>query len=117
VGVTAYAFVAVTTRDLPRAHAFWTGALGFPVTEEAAGYFIVDAGGLRLCVDLEDGSTHQAGGTDPVIGLLVDDVGATLASLEGHGISPVEGPKQGGGGAWAAIEDPDGRRIILTESP
>src|SRR5881397_354837 len=57
-----YSFVAITTLDVGRARRFWSGILGFPVTEEEPGqFFIVDAGGLRLCVDLADGDVHRSG--------------------------------------------------------
>src|SRR2546426_7570634 len=63
-------FVSLTTSDLGRARRFWVEALGFPIIEEREGdYFIVDAGGLRLCVDAADGDLHRSGGSDPVIGV------------------------------------------------
>ena len=112
-----YSFVAVTTKDLARAKAFWVGALGCAVTEELDGHHvIVDAGGLRLCVDAEDGDVHRSGGADPVIGLKVRSLPETLRALAGRGIRPVEGPTRGSRGAWARIEDPDGRCVILSEA-
>ena len=68
-----YSFVAITTLDLDRARRFWVDALGFPVSEEeeAGHFFIVDAGGLRLCIDVADDDIHKPGSTDPVIGLEV----------------------------------------------
>lgn len=62
--------------------------LGFPVTEERRGeFFIIDAGGLRLCVDLADGEIHFPGTTDPVIGLKVRSLPATLGTLVARGIN------------------------------
>jgi hypothetical protein len=70
--------VAITTTDLPRHRVFWVDQLGFTITEEKEGkFFIVDAGGLRLCVDLADGDINIACGGDPVIGLKVDSVQGT----------------------------------------
>jgi catechol 2,3-dioxygenase-like lactoylglutathione lyase family enzyme len=112
-----YAFVAVTTRDLDRARAFWAGQLGFQVTEEKPGqFFMVDAGGLRLCVDLADGETNTGGGGDPEIGFRVRSVAETIALLQDRGLTPVKGPVTDERGCWAAIRDPDGRAIILTET-
>ncbi len=112
-----YSFVAVTTKDLPAARRFWVEQLGCPVTEERAGeFFIVDAGGLRLCVDLPDGEIHFLGSTDPVIGLKVRSLQACLGTLTARGnterAEPVFAPK----GSYAIIHDPDGRAIVLTEA-
>jgi catechol 2,3-dioxygenase-like lactoylglutathione lyase family enzyme len=115
--IERYSFVAITTLDLARAHWFWTEALGFPVTEERAGdFFIVDAGGLRLCLDLADGDVHQAGSSDPVIGLKVVSVKEELKRLAPLGITAFKGPLNGERGAYAEIRDPDGRIVILTEA-
>ena len=112
-----YSFVAVTTTDLARARAFWVGAMGGRVTEEEPGHHaIVDVGGLRLCLDVEDGDVHRAGGSDPVVGLHVRDLSASLSTLAARGVRPVEGPTKGRRGSWARIEDPDGRCVVLTEA-
>lgn len=111
-----YSFVAVTARDLAGSRTFWVDQLGFPVTEEERGhYFIVDAGGLRLCVDTEDGDIHKRGSTDPVIGLKVSSLAKTLGDLAKRGVRPSKGPVPGKRGAWAEIRDPDGRAVVLTE--
>lgn len=114
-----YSFVALTTKNLKLARDFWIGALGFVVTEEEPEhFFIVDAGGLRLCIDAEDGAVHVAGGTDPVIGLKVESVERALATLRERGVlaaqGPVEMPRKGG--HYAVVRDPDGRAVILTEA-
>jgi catechol 2,3-dioxygenase-like lactoylglutathione lyase family enzyme len=112
-----YSFVALTTEDLGRARRFWVERLGFAVTEEEAGhFFIVDAGGLRLCVDLADGKIHVAGGTDPVIGLKVRSLDEALGELAQRGVVPSEGPFRGEREGYAVLRDPDGRAVILTET-
>ena len=112
-----YSFVALTTIDLAKARHFWVEQLGFKVTEERDGhFFIVDAGGLRLCVDLADGDTHVAGGTDPVIGLKVQSVEAVVASLRERGLSPEKEVTSGRRGAYAIFRDPDRRPVIVTEA-
>jgi catechol 2,3-dioxygenase-like lactoylglutathione lyase family enzyme len=115
--IERYSFVAVTTRDLPRARAFWADAMGFSVTEEEPGhFFIVDAGGLRLCVDTADGAIHVPGGTDPVVGLKVASLERTLALLRERGLRPDQEPTPGTRGAYALLRDPDGRPVVLTEA-
>jgi catechol 2,3-dioxygenase-like lactoylglutathione lyase family enzyme len=77
-----YAFVAITSTDLAAARRFWVDQLGCAVTEDRPGeFFIVDAGGLRLCIDRPDGGVHRAGGSDPTIGLKVAAVDAVLTAL------------------------------------
>ncbi len=112
-----YSFVALTTTDLGRQRAFWVDQLGFPVSEEKPGeFFIVDAGGLRLCVDLADGDVHVAGGRDPVIGLRVDSLTEALAVLAGRGVRVPENATPAPKGPYAVLRDPDGRAVILTEA-
>src|SRR2546427_46367 len=85
--VERYSFVAITTSDLDRVRQFWVNALGFPITEEEAGhFFIVDAGGLRLCVDLADDDIHKTGGSDPAIGSKVQSVSEVLSQLANLGM-------------------------------
>jgi catechol 2,3-dioxygenase-like lactoylglutathione lyase family enzyme len=112
-----YSFVAVTTTDLARAKHFWSEQLGFAVTEERAGHhIIVDAGGLRLCLDLPDGDHHKTSGADPVIGLKVASLEKALAALRQRGVEPTEGPVVGHRGAYAVLRDPDGRSVVVTEA-
>src|SRR5712691_8294854 len=115
--IVGYSFVALTTADLARQRTFWVDQLGFAISEEKQGeFFIVDAGGLRLCVDLADGDIHVAGGTDPVIGLKVDSVRKTLAALAARGVTVPEKPTFAQRGSYAVVRDPDGRAVILTEA-
>jgi catechol 2,3-dioxygenase-like lactoylglutathione lyase family enzyme len=112
-----YSFVAVTTRDLRRARSFWVEQLGCPVTEEASGeFFIVDAGGLRLCVDLPDGDVHVPGGSDPVIGFRVRSVDDLMQVLSARGLAIHKQSAPGGRRRWVEVRDPDGRPVIFTET-
>ncbi len=113
--IERYSFVTVTTENLERARDFWVGALGFPVTEEQAGqFFIVNAGGLRLCVDLAD-EIHRVVSTDPIIGFRVASVPKVLDALTKQGIKSEPAVAPATKGARAEIRDPDGRIVILTE--
>src|SRR5712672_198334 len=83
-----YTFVMVTTQNLASARKFWVEQLGFLVTEERPGqYFIVDAGGLRLWIDLKENEERVVRGSDPAIGLQVRSVEMVLNSLAARGIS------------------------------
>lgn len=112
-----YAFVAVTSPDLGAARRFWVDQLGCAITEDRPGeFFIVDAGGRRLCIDRPDGRVHRAGGSDPTIGLKVESVDAALDALAAHGWEGRPQTVQAGSGRYAVIHDPDGHAVILTES-
>ena len=114
--IVRYSFVALTTTDLASQRTFWVDQLRFEVSEEKAGeFFIVSAGGLRLCIDLADGDVHVAGGTDPVIGLKVDSLQRTLSELAGRGVVVPEEKISAHRGPYAVVRDPDGRAVILTE--
>ena len=109
-----YSFVAITTRNLPAARHFWVGQLGCRVLEERVDdYFIVDAGGLRLCIDLADGENHKTGSTDPVIGFKVSSVAEVLEDLRERGWYEELIHKVAD--THAILHDPDGRAVVMTE--
>ncbi len=111
-----HAFVAVTSSDLAAARRFWVEILECGVLREEAGhYFMVDAGGVHLCVDTADGDLHRPGSTDPVIGLRVAALEGALSALAARGLRPERGPEKGRDGLWALLRDPDGRPVVLTE--
>jgi len=109
-----YSFVAITTRNLAAARQFWVEQLGCRVTEERVDdYFIVDAGGLRLCIDLADGENHVEGSTDPVLGFKVASLREVLERLHDEGLYETLVRKVAD--THAVIHDPDGRSVVLTE--
>jgi hypothetical protein len=108
--------MAMTTGDLGRAREFWVGLLACPILEEREGeYFIVDAGGLKLCVDI-DGRREGDVASDPVIAFKIASVRDVVAMLRTRGVSVVKVDTSEDNGTWAEIRDPDGRPILLTES-
>jgi catechol 2,3-dioxygenase-like lactoylglutathione lyase family enzyme len=112
-----YTFVMVTTRNLAAARRFWVEQLGFPVTEDRPGEsFIVDAGGLRLWIDLKDSEEKAVRGSDPAIGLKVRSVEMVLETLAARGITEKAEPLSANTGLYAIIHDPDGRSVVLTET-
>ena len=111
-----YSFVAVTTANLDSARVFWSQGLGFPITQDKPGeFFMVDAGGLRLCVDLADGSAHKAPGNDPIIGLKVASIREAMVALNKKGIAVARGPVTTERGSYVELRDPDGRLVVVTE--
>jgi catechol 2,3-dioxygenase-like lactoylglutathione lyase family enzyme len=111
-----HAFVALTSTDIPASRAFWVDALGLPVLREEEGhFFMVDAGGVRLCLDLADGDLHRPGSSDPVVGLKVGDLDPALVALKERGLQPFRGPVLTGKGRYAVFHDPDGHPVVVTE--
>jgi catechol 2,3-dioxygenase-like lactoylglutathione lyase family enzyme len=111
-----YSFVRIATLDLDQARAFWVDALGFPVTEEMAGhFFILDAGGLRLCVDRADRDIPRTS-SDTAIGLKVRSISDAIRSLASKGLIRADvQPERGERGNYVTLRDPDGRAVIITE--
>ena len=110
-----YTFMAVTTADLARARTFWVDHLLCPIIEEASGdYFIVDAGGLKLCVDVDE-TRREAAGADPVIAFRVSSIVDIVSALRSRGVSIIKEEIGAEAGKWAEIHDPDGHTILLTE--
>lgn len=113
--IERYAFVAITTRDLTAARDFWIGKLGFRILDEQAGkFFMVDAGGLRLCIDREETEMYRVKGVDPTLGFKVRSLHETVRALRMRGVAvgtPVAVPR----GAYAELHDPDGHTIVVTE--
>jgi len=115
--VERYSSVALSTCDLARARSFWVDQLEFAVTQEEIGrFFIIDAGTLRLRVNLADGDIHRPGSTDPIFSFKVASVTATLAGLAARDVNAYRGPRVGPLGASAELRDPDGRTLVLTEA-
>lgn len=112
-----YTFVMVSTRNLASARRFWVQQLGFPITEERPGEsFIVDAGGLRLWIDLKESDERAVRGPDPAIGLKVRSVQMVLDALAARGLTEKSEPLSANTGSYAIIHDPDGRPVVLTET-
>jgi catechol 2,3-dioxygenase-like lactoylglutathione lyase family enzyme len=106
--------LSLSARDLPRARAFYSVALGFPVVEEIDGRsFVVDAGGVQLHVDMS-GTRSPLADAEPRLSFRTGELGRRCASLRDHGVS-VEGPISSPGGAYARLSDPDGHPITLFE--
>jgi len=108
-------FLAMTTGDLERARSFWVDQLLCPIIEEEEGeYVIIDAGGLKLCIDAEAGR-GLGDERDPVIAFVVSSLTDVVAALQTRGVTIVKVDTSAESGQWAEIRDPDGHTILLTE--
>lgn len=108
-------FVAISTKDLPRAVEFYGNILGLErsVYLEERNYAEFEIGNLTLSViDAEKmGMTHSARGHE--IALHVDDVATARATLEGRGVEFRGDTFDTGVCHMALFADPDGNPLML----
>ena len=126
--MTRYLHTMVRITDPDKSRAFYE-ALGMEFRRdmdivrngerEATNYFFGVPGQeeeLELTFN-HDGRTYELGTGYGHIALAVDDMAATLASLEEQGIEPEREPYRlrDGGSLLCFVQDPDGYRIELIE--
>jgi predicted enzyme related to lactoylglutathione lyase len=108
-------FVAVSTKDLPKAVDFYGNILGLErsVYLEERNYAEFEIGNVTLSViDAEKmGMEHQVKGHE--IALHVDDVEAARATLEGRGVEFRGDTFDTGVCHMALFSDPDGNPLML----
>ena len=105
--------LALTTKDLARARAFYSGKLGFRVLSDDDKSFVIDAGGIRLHVD-RDGARAPLAQAEPRLVFHTDGLSRRCSELRDLGVS-VEGPRPSARGSFAELSDPDGHPIVLWE--
>jgi predicted enzyme related to lactoylglutathione lyase len=113
--ITGVDFVAVSTRDLPRAVEFYGETLGLErsVYLEERNYAEFEAGELTLSVmdAAQMGMEHSVRGHE--IALHVDDVAAARATLEERGVQFRGDTFDTGVCHMALFNDPDGNPLML----
>ena len=81
--------IAVITKDLPRATAFYRDTLGLPFLFEAPNLAFFQCGGVRLMLGpAEAGFEHASS----ILYFDVDDIVAAHRTLEGRGVKFRDGP-------------------------
>ncbi len=106
--------LSLTSKDLARARAFYAGKLGFKVLEDCDNKsFIVDAGGVKLHVDVE-GARSPLAQAEPRMVFQTSELSQRCTALRDLGVS-VEGPRRVDDGVIAELSDPDGHPITLVE--
>ena len=108
-------FLELRTAHIGLARTFWVDQLGFSVIEEEPGnFFAVDAGGLRLCIDVAD-----APGVDVddsmMIGFKVRSIVEAALQLAMRGLRASEPPRPTASRPFLRLRDPDGRLVVLME--
>lgn len=120
------AVVRYQVRDVERSIAFYTRHLGFERTQSSGAVFAtVSRGDLHLLLSgpqssgsrpMPDGRRQEPGGWNRIV-LYVDDLAATLATLQAAGARVRNEVEVGPGGKQVQLEDPDGNPIELHEAP
>jgi extradiol dioxygenase family protein len=108
--------IALSTRDLPNAVAFYRDVLGLPLMFEVSGMAFFDAGGMRLMI----GPAHHQGPLQNNTYVYFDagDWRATETALEGRGLKferPAEIVQRADGKEHAIrfFKDPDGNALAI----
>lgn len=120
------AVVRYQVRDVERAIAFYTGHLGFRLTQRSGPMFAtVSRGDLHLLFSgpgasgsrpMPDGRRQEPGGWNRIV-LYVDDLDAIVAVLGAADTAFRNEVEVGPGGRQIQVEDPDGNPIELHEAP
>lgn len=122
---THAAVVRYQVRDMGRAVDFYTGNLGFKLTQSAGPVTIVSRGDLHLILSgpsasgsrpMPDGRQQETGGWNRVV-LYVEDLEATVTTLTAAGARFRNRMEAGPGGKQILVEDPDGNPVELHEGP
>lgn len=122
---TKAAVVRYQVGDVDRALAFYTQHLGFRLAQRAGPVTIISRGDLHLILSgpgssgaraMPDGREQKPGGWNRIV-LYVDDIDATIASLEEAGTKFRNEVESGPGGKQIQVDDPDGNPIELHEAP
>lgn len=102
-------FVGFRTDRFAEMVALFRDRIGLPVIREAAGatWFRLGAD-AELHVYADTDSDHAFFTTGPVVGLRVDDVDATRAAMEAHGIEMLTEVERTETAAWCHFRAPDG---------
>jgi catechol 2,3-dioxygenase-like lactoylglutathione lyase family enzyme len=122
---TTAAVVRYLVQDLDRSIAFYTGPVGFKLTQRAGPIATVSRGDLHLLLSgpqssgakpLPDGRRQESGGSNRIV-LYVDSLDSTMSALQASGVRFRNEVLSGPGGRQIQLEDPDGNPVELHEAP
>ena len=111
---------SVPVSDQDRSRDFYTGVLGFELLadvrlSEHMRWVQVAPPGSPTSLTLVNWFETMPAGSLKGLVLLVDDIDAVAADLEGHGVATT-GIESAPWGRFTAIDDPDGNGLVLQQS-
>jgi glyoxylase I family protein len=119
------AIVRYHVADLDQSLAFYTDALGFRLVARTGPICTVARGALHVLLSgpgssgsrpMPDGARQGPGGWNRIV-LYVDDLDASIATLEKSRAHFRNAVESGPGGRQILVDDPDGNPIELHEAP
>jgi glyoxylase I family protein len=119
------ALVRYLVADIERTLAFYTESLGFQLVAQTGPVTTIARGDLHVMLSgrgasgwrpMPDGTQQAPGGWNRIV-LYVDDLDATIASLEKVNARFRNQVETGPGGRQILLDDPDGNPIELHEAP
>jgi predicted enzyme related to lactoylglutathione lyase len=120
MAVSHISVVSMPVTDQEVAKQFYTDVLGFVVTNDST----FDGGMRWVQLGVAGGQTHitlvtwfpnMPPGSQQGIVFEVDDLEATIAHMQGKGVS-VPSIESAPWGAWVTINDPDGNGLVIQKS-
>ena len=119
------AIVRYQVADLDRSIAFYSQSLGFREVARAGPVATITRGALHLLLSgpsssgarpMPDGAKQAPGGWNRIV-LYVDDLDASIATLDKAHTHFRNAVESGPGGRQILVDDPDGNPIELHEAP
>jgi glyoxylase I family protein len=119
------AIVRYQVAELERSVAFYTEHLGFELLYRGGPIATIKRGALHILLSapaasggrpMPDGARQAPGGWNRIV-LYVDDLSASISSLEKARVHFRNAVESGPGGKQILLDDPDGNPIELHEAP
>jgi catechol 2,3-dioxygenase-like lactoylglutathione lyase family enzyme len=104
--------VMLMVKDVMAAVQFYSQGLGLPVKVASPGWGEVDANGTTLAFHAAE---NPASGDSPILSFQVEDVYATIATLEAMGAKLEGRVREPSFGKVAALRTPDGHLVSLLQ--
>lgn len=105
--------IMLMVKDIPATVKFYSEGLGLKIITSSPGWAELDADGTTIA--LHGASENGQSGSSPILSFYVDDVYATIATLEEQGATLEGNVREPSFGKVAAMRTPDGSIISLLQ--
>ena len=105
--------IMLMVKDIPATVKFYSEGLGLKVIKSSPGWAELDADGTIIA--LHGAPENGQAGASPILSFHVDDVHATIASLEERGATLEGNVREPSFGKVAAMRTPDGSILSLLQ--